>query len=72
MTTTKTLSTAIAAAHAADDAFALAITAAGYKSRWDLPAVKPPAVLAAYQAKVAADAAMHAAFETSRRKFTLV
>ena len=67
-----TLAETIAAAQAADDAFQAAIEAAGYKSRWDWPMrgrdKAPGALLAAYEAKVAADQLMHEAFEASRRK----
>jgi len=47
------------AALAADDAFHDACVAAGYKDRWHTPPAckMPPALRAAYDAKVAADAA---------------
>lgn len=70
-----TMQDAIQAAQAADDAFSAAITAAGFKSRWDWDYRKPnsPEFLrVAYRAKVNADAAMHAAFEASRGRAALV
>ena len=57
------------AALAADDVYSVAVTTAGYKSRWD---VKRPDMLenetlyAAYSAKRAADDALHDAFEQMR------
>lgn len=59
------LAESIATAHAADRAFADAVKAAGFKSRWDMHG-KPAALRAAYETKVAADAAMARAFEESR------
>lgn len=61
----KTLAEAIAASNAADEAFEAAIKAAGYKSRWDW-SKNDNRPRAAYEAKVAADAEMHFAFERSR------
>lgn len=65
-----TLSQAIEAANAADEAFSAACIAAGYKSRWDWNQHVDPGtdeLRAAYGAKVDADNAMHAAFAKSRR-----
>jgi hypothetical protein len=54
-------------AQAADDAYEAAVQAAGFKSRWDVPRnAKPDAVRQAYDAKVAADASMHDAWEEMR------
>ena len=61
-----TLAEAIQAAYAADDAFQAAIETAGYKSRWDWHKRFDGRPLQAYEAKVNADAAMHAAFEADR------
>lgn len=61
---------AIKAAEIADDAFAAAIKAAGFKGRWQLPpdVMRTHEVIReAYGAKVIADNAMHAAFEQSRK-----
>lgn len=73
MTTDKNfdLGFSIKASIAADDAFNAALLAAGIVSRWDLrglPSDYPPAVKAAYFAKVAADDAMHVAFANSRKR----
>lgn len=64
------LATAIQAAYDADEAFELAILAAGKKSRWHwnqhLDAGSEE-LRAAYRAKVTADNAMNLAFIASRR-----
>ncbi len=57
------------AAHDADVAFEAAVRLAGFKSRWDMPRAekeKHPAVMEAFGAKVAADQAMHDAWEEIR------
>jgi hypothetical protein len=59
----------ITAANAADEAFELAVRAAGYESRWDWNqhlVAGPEALRTAYRAKVTADNAMHLAFVKSR------
>ena len=64
-----TLAETIAQAYAADKAFSEAVTAAGFKSRWDVSSAQRlarPALQAAYVAKVDADEALHAAFVASR------
>jgi hypothetical protein len=53
------------AAYEADDAFALAIKAAGYKSRWDWNQAQDSRPMAAYVTKVLADEAMYKAFGTT-------
>jgi hypothetical protein len=63
----KLLSDYIMEALAADDAFARAIVAAGYSSRWDWNKSKDDRPMAAYLAKVAADKAAHEAWELSRK-----
>lgn len=56
------------AAGAADSAYEAAVQAAGFKSRWDVPAdmaaryMLPAALVAAYEAKIAADRAHIAAW----------
>jgi hypothetical protein len=68
---TMTLHEAIQRAQAADDAYQAAVEAAGYESRWDVPYPYKhtnAALQAAYQAKRAADDAMHDAFERSREQ----
>ena len=60
---------AIKAAEIADNAFSAACVSAGFKSRWDVPAaVKSahPGILAAYDAKVAADLLVAREFEADR------
>jgi hypothetical protein len=57
------------AAHDADTAFELAVRGAGFKSRWEMPRAerdKHPAVVEALNAKIAADASMHDAWEEMR------
>jgi hypothetical protein len=63
-----TLAETIAQAYAADDAFAAAVKAHGYKSRWDIRNIpqQSQALRDAYFAKLDADKAMHEAFEASR------
>lgn len=61
------LAAAIQAAQCADDAFGAAIKAAGYKSRWDWRKENDSRPMDAYNAKVAADAAMGRAFEDERK-----
>lgn len=53
---------------AADNAYDVALKAAGYKSRWDWSRLADPRpdLLAAYNAKVAADEAHHVAWEKHR------
>lgn len=51
---------------AADDAFSEAIEEAGYKSRWDWDKNKDQRPMAAYLAKVKADADAHASWEQIR------
>jgi hypothetical protein len=66
-----TISESIISAYQADDAFELAIHAAGYKSRWHWNQhidPGPEALRAAYRAKVTADNAMHLAFMLSRKQ----
>jgi hypothetical protein len=53
---------AVKAAYEADDAFGLAIKAAGYKSRWDWNQAQDSRPMAAYVTKVLADEAMYKAF----------
>lgn len=63
------LNEAIAVAQAADDAYSVAVSAAGYKSRWhyDHKVLRAPSPLRdAYDAKVSADDAVHAAFKLCR------
>lgn len=62
-----TLQAAINAAMAADANYTAALAAAGM-SRWEKPkGGTPQAVTDAFNAKVKADAEMHAAFEESRQ-----
>jgi len=53
----------------ADMAFGSACVEAGYKSRWnwDQKTDRNPVLIAAYEAKLAADAKVHAAFEAQRQ-----
>ena len=64
-----TLAETIRAAHRADDDFESIVRAYGYRSRWDWDMSKDPCpeILDYYDAKVAADNAMHTAFEESRK-----
>ena len=58
------------AAHDADDAYSAAVTTAGYKSRWDVKRtdmLKNETLYAAYSAKLAADDALHNAYEQMRQ-----
>ena len=67
--TTEQFQATIKAAYTADDAYSAAVFAAGYRSRWDMPATAKrdnAAVSRAYDAKVKADAEMHLAFEQMR------
>lgn len=57
---------AIAAAAAADEAFELAVKAAGFKSRWDHGVTAHESVHKAYMAKLAADDLMHHEFNLTR------
>ncbi len=61
------LAGAIQDAQLADDAFAAAVHAAGFKSRWDQGATSHPAVVKAYREKLIRDEALHYAFEQSRK-----
>lgn len=56
------------AAQAADNAYEAAVQAAGYRSRWHVGPKweAPETVRQAYDAKVAADASMHDAWEEMR------
>jgi hypothetical protein len=56
---------AVKAAYEADAAFALAIKAAGYKSRWDWNQAQDSRPMAAYVTKVLADEAMYESFGTT-------
>lgn len=61
---------ACVAAEKADRAFEAAVKAAGYKSRWDVPALvkrNDTALAEAYNRKVLADSAMSVAFQQSRQ-----
>ena len=54
------------AALAADDVYSVAVTTAGYKSRWDVKStdiLKNETLFAAYSAKLAAYDALHNAYE---------
>ena len=63
------LKDAIADANTADKAYEAAVQAAGFKSRWDyFKSEAPPALRAAYRAKVTADAIVHAAFAQQRKR----
>jgi hypothetical protein len=63
------LKEAIEAAQIADDAFEAAIKAAGFKSRWDwFLRGAPASLVAAYNAKVAADKIMHEKFAANRNQ----
>jgi len=65
------LGDAIEAANRADEAFQEAVEAAGFKSRWEVPAAAKltnAGLKAAYDAKVAADLAVHEAFVASRAR----
>lgn len=67
--TQQLLAAAIRAAELADEAYSAAVKAAGFKSRWDYDhkVIRAPSPLRdAYDAKVAADEAMHKAFKASR------
>lgn len=67
--TETSLTLAINGADTADKAFSAACIAAGFKSRWDVSAaVKSanPGILAAYDAKVAADLLVAREFEADR------
>ncbi len=61
------LADVIQAAFDADKAFAAAVVAAGFKSRWDRGVNAHPAVAPARDAKHAADRALHLAFVASRK-----
>jgi hypothetical protein len=63
------ISQAIHDAGIADEAFMAAIKKAGFKSRWDwFLRDAPDSLRDAYNAKVAADKRMHAAFERDRQR----
>jgi hypothetical protein len=63
----KTVAEAIKAGQIACDAFSAAVTAAGYKSRWNrIDYAKHPALAAARDAHHAAGRELHDAFEAAR------